>query len=171
MRLFEIQTLSDHQRLADPVTVITGGVAVLTALFPSIFGGARKKLTTSDWLMLIPGSGHWSTKLRNYLSTRIHYDVDVHANIQPFTVTFVWINGAQICGHPKGTWTAAGPNTEQICLQKFYDILAEEQMTGGVSPVGQTPGGYGATINYESLLLMGGGILLIMAIAKKKKRK
>ena len=183
-RLFEIQTLSDcgnphvYNRLGqsgppgqpvDPFAVITGGIGVLSNLFPNIFGGARKKLTSADWLQLIPGSGHWTTKLRNYLAIRIHYDVDAVANIQPFTVTFVWNNGAQICGHAKGTWGAAGPDTEQKCMQRFFDILREEQRTGGTSPIGQTPGGFGSTINYESLILLGGGLLLAMAVFKKKK--
>ena len=170
-RLFEIQTLSERHRLADPIAILTAGMGTLTALFPNIFGGSRKELTSTDWLELIPGSGHWTTMLRNYLASRIHYDVDAVTNIQPFTTVFVWENGQQICGHPKGTWGAAGAGTEQKCMRRFYDIIREEAMTGGSSPVGQTPGGFGATINYETLLLVGGGLLLVMAITKKKKRR
>lgn len=177
MRKFEIVTLRDWQRLADPVTILTGGLAVLSQLFPNIFGGSRKRLTDADYNQLIPGAGYWSTKFRNYVKTRIHYDVDFANNIQGVTLNFVGTNNEAICPkmytfqNPPGT--DPGGNGEASwtpCIQKFYEILNQESYTGGTSPVGITPGGIGATLDYSTLLPLAVGALVLVMVMKKKKR-
>jgi hypothetical protein len=56
-------------------------------------------------------------------------------------------------------------------LNKFYSILAEEKRTGGNSPVGQVPGGFGSTIDYSVIVpLLVGGIALVAVMKKKKSR-
>ena len=123
-RLFEIQTLSEGRRLADPVTIITGGLALLSSLFPNIFGGARRRLTSAYWLQLMPGNGYWTTALRNHLENTIHYDTDV-ANIQPFTKYFVHENQASICpemnlqNYPAGTFSRPSTNFSK----SFFSIF------------------------------------------------
>lgn len=160
-RLFDIITLSArHKRLNDPVTILTGGVAVLTQLFPNIFGGGRKRLTNDDWLQLIPGAGYWSTRLREYLKTRIHYDVDFSRNVLPFSQQFAFDNRATICG---------SKNNEQ-CYAAFLELLKTESLTGGQSPIGVTPGGVGLGLDYSTLIPIAlGGVLLVMLMNKKKK--
>lgn len=160
-RLFDIVTLSsNHSRLADPATILTAGVAVLTQLFPNIFGGNRKKLTESDWLQLLPGAGYWTTSLRNYLKAHITYDVDYTNNIIPFTKYFVDDNKNQICG---GSYTDA-------CYSKFLGMLDTEKKTGGMDPVGITPGGYGGTVNYSTLMPLAIGAIALVFLMKSKKK-
>lgn len=63
---------------------------ILGAIFSAalgLIGDTRRALTTADWKNLIPGSGYWTDRLRNYLQSTIKYDVDL-GNIQPFTVDF-----------------------------------------------------------------------------------
>ncbi|MBK9285052.1 MAG: hypothetical protein IPM51_12165 [Sphingobacteriaceae bacterium] len=170
-RMYEIVTLQDRNNLADPVSIITGGVAVLSQIFPNIFGGGRRRLNSQDWIQLIPGSGFWSTKLRQYLEARIHYDADL-GNIQPFTAAFVWDNRRQICPAVQDScWEYNKPESCIECMRAFYAILNEESRTGGMSPVGQTPGGFGQTINWSAVLPIAiGGVVLVMAM-KTKKRK
>lgn len=177
MRKFNIVTLSANQRLADPVSVITGGVALLTSLFPNIFGGGRKRLSNEDWLTLIPGAGYWTTQLREYLKTRIHYDVDFTTNVQPFTVQFVADNNAVICPktytfqNPPGNNPGGGGTSGWTpCLTAFYSILNKEKSTGGNSPVGITPGGYGLTTDWSSLIPLAIGGLVLVALMKSPKR-
>lgn len=161
MRKFEIITLRDYQRLSDPVSIITGGVALLTQLFPNIFGGGRKELTEADWNTLIPGSGYWTVKLRNYLKSRIKYDVDFTNNVQPFTIQFVADNKQGICptfNTDNHNWTA--------CYQKFLQMLKEEQQTGGQSPVGQTPG-ISAGIDWNTILPI--ALIGVVAVAVFKR--
>ena len=70
----------------DPVSVAT----VLTGIYNAaagLFGGSRKALTGSDWLQIIPGSGYWHEKLRNYMALHIQYNTDLK-NIEPFTAYF-----------------------------------------------------------------------------------
>lgn len=161
-RLFDIITLSSkHSRLNDPVTIITSGIAVLSQLFPNIFGGGRKQLTNDDWLQLIPGAGYWSTRLREYLKTRIRYDVDFSRNVLPFSQQFAFDNRATICGTK---------NNEQ-CYAAFLELLRTESQTGGQSPIGITPGGIGQTINYSTLVPIAiGGVLLVLLMNSKKKK-
>lgn len=169
-RLFDIVTLSSRDRgLADPVSIITGGVAVISQIFPNIFGGGRKRLTNEDWIQLMPGSGFWTTKLRNYLQARIHYDVDLK-NIQPFTGAFTWDNRKQICPNvPDSCFSYNQPDSCIECNQALYKILEEERKTGGVSPVGLTPGGIGQSINWSLVAPIAlGGIVLALALKKKK---
>lgn len=179
-RLFNIVSLSSNQRrLGDPVTILTGGVAVLTQLFPNIFGGARKRLSDSDWLTLIPGAGYWSTKLRNYLKTRIHYDTDFTANVQPFTLQFVSENHALICPrtytfqNPPGSNPGGGGSQGWLpCYQKLLSLLQQETATGGNAPIGITPGGFGGSLDYSTLvpLAIGAAILVILMKTPKKKK-
>ena len=161
-RLFDIVTLSSrHSRLADPITVITGGVAVLSQLFPNIFGGGRKELTQSDWLTLIPGAGYWSTRLREYLKTRIKYDVDFSRNVLPFSQQFAFDNRQTICGSLDN----------EKCYAKFLQLLQTESQTGGVSPVGITPGGVGLTLDYSTIIPLAVGAVVLVAIMKNKKKR
>lgn len=178
-RLFDIVTLSSRQsRLADPITILTGGVAVLSQLFPNIFGGARKRLTDSDWLTLIPGAGYWSTKLRNYLKTRIHYDVDFANNVQPFTIHFVSLNHELICPrtytfqNPPGSNPGGTNENWSVCYSRLLSLLQQEAYTGGNSPIGITPGGYGGTLNYSSFvpLAIGAAVLVILMKTPKKRK-
>ena len=161
-KLFDIVTLSDRQNnLSDPITILTGGVAVLSQIFPNIFGGNRKRLTDSDWITLLPGAGYWTTSLRNYLKATIQYDTDYTKNVLQFSKNFVYENSSRICG---GAYTDA-------CYSKFLNMLATEQKTGGNSPIGITPGGYGATINPSLLIPLGiGAVLLVLAMKTKKKK-
>lgn len=170
-RLFEIVTLQDRNTLNDPVTIITSGAAVLSQLFPNIFGGSRKRLTESDWIQLIPGSGYWSTKLRNYLALHIHYDVDVK-DIQKWSGAFVWDNRRLICPDiPDSCWQYNQPDSCLECMRAFYALLNEETRTGGLSPVGQTPGGFGQTVNWSIVAPVALGFVALALIAKNKKRK
>lgn len=173
-RLFDILTLSaNHKSLNDPVTVITAGVSVLSQLFPNIFGGSRKKLSESDWLALMPGAGYWTTQLRNYLKARINYDVDFTTNVQPFTNNFIYDNRKQICPNiPDSCWTYNQTGSCTQCVQTFYNILSKEKSTGGNSPVGITPGGYGMTLDYSTLIPIAiGGVILVMLMKNKKGKK
>lgn len=178
--LFEIQTLQENYRLADPVAIITGGVAVLSQIFPNIFGGSRKKLTDADWFQLIPGSGYWSTNFRNFLKARIHYDTDFTSTIQHWTAVYVADNNAQVCPktyifqnppgtHPGGT----GGNTGwEPCVAKFLELLKLEQSTGGNLPIGQTPGGFGQTVDWSALIPLAiGGVVLVAAMKSKRKTR
>lgn len=162
-RLFEIQTLSDYNRLGnggggvDPFTIITGSLAVLTGLFPGIFGGSRKRLTDRDWMTLFPGNGMWTVRLRNYLKNTIHYDTD-WSNVEPFTRNFVYENMGAI---PGANFTAKFKN--------FLEIIAEEKYTGGGSG-GHIPGIPG-TLDWSTLIPLALGAGLLIVIMKKKKKK
>jgi hypothetical protein len=159
---FHIATLqSRHSSLKDPVTILTSGVAILSQLFPNIFGGSRKRLTESDWLTLLPGAGYWTTSLRNYLKARIHYDTDYTNNILQYSKNFVYENASQIC---KGAYT-------ESCYSSFLNLLKTETQTGGNSPVGITPGGYGQTIDYSTLMPLAIGAIALVLLLKSKKKK
>jgi len=165
-RLFEIQTLSDnasaltlrsYTRLSDPVSIITGGLAVINQLFPNLFGGNRRPLTQADWLKLFPSSGYWTTLLREHLANTIHYDVDL-SNIPAYTRYFVDDHLTQLCG--------GGCSREQG-LQILSDHLKEETRTGG----GNSPFPYpGSSINWQNILLIGGGAILVLTLLNKKKK-
>lgn len=179
-KLFEIVTLQENNRLNDPVAIITGGAAVLSQIFPNIFGGSRKRLTDADWFQLIPGSGYWSTKFRNYLKGIIKYDTDFTSTIQHFTTVFVADNNAQVCPetytfqnppgtHPGGTGGSTG---WEPCTAKFLQLLKLEQSTGGNLPIGQTPGGFGGTVDWSAILPLAiGGIILVAAMKSKRKTR
>ncbi len=165
-KTFRIQTLSDNVRLGDPVAVITGGMALLTSLFPNIFGGGRTKLTRAHWIELMPGNGSWTTALRTYLAGAIHYDNNLE-NIQEYTKYFVHENQAQICKE-MNLQNYPGQYSNE-CFTRFLQILREETYTGGTSPVGQIPGGYG-TINWASVIPFAIGGIVLIALFKNKKR-
>lgn len=163
MRDFEILTLSDHnlgkyRGLRDPVSIITGGVALLQGIFPSLFGGGRRKLTSADWIMMFPGSGAWTVRLRNRLSETIHYDSDLQ-NIEPFTRYFVDDNKLAICG--------PGVSFNE-CYSIFLGIIEQEKFTGGKFPIGVVPG-LTRGLDYASILPFAiGGIILVFLLRKKK---
>lgn len=166
---FSILTLSDNNRyqiksrLGDPISIITAGASVLNSLFPNIFGGNRKELTNSMWLELIPGSGYYTTALRNYLKTRIKYDVDFVTNALPFSQQFAFNlrDSGELC-----------PNCDNTqAYQNFLNVLNKEKQTGGNLPIGQTPGGFGSTLDLSTLVPLAiGGVVLVM-LMKNKKRK
>lgn len=176
---FHIATLqSRHRSLKDPVTILTGGVALLSQLFPNIFGGARKRLTENDWTLLIPGAGYWSTRLRNYLKARIQYDTDFTANVQPYTLQFVSENHQQICPrtytfqNPPGSNPGGGGSQGWLpCYEKLLSILQTESNTGGNSPIGITPGGFGGSLDYSTLMPLAIGAIALVVLMKSKKKK
>ena len=168
-QFFKIQTLRDGGTPMDPVTIITGGVALVSSIFPNLFGGGRKALTSSDWNNLLPGSGYWTSLLRSYLSKSIKYDSDIK-NMEKFTGYFVWDNRQTICPEtPSSCFPYDNPHLCPECMNKFFNLLKKESVTGGNSPVGQFPGGVG-TLDLTTLLLFGAGIVAVIAVAKKKKR-
>lgn len=161
---FEIVTLSDRQfgKLGDPVTVITAGISLLTSLFPNIFGGNRKRLTDADYVSLLPGSGYWTTRLRDYLKSRIQYDVDWVTNVEPFSAQFAYYRRDENQG-----FCDECSNPEAV--KALYNLIREESNTGGNSPVGQVPGGYGSTLDYSTLIpIVIGGLALVLIMKKKK---
>lgn len=162
-RKFEILTLSDcvgcestYSNLGDPVSIIVGGVAVIQGLFPNIFGGGRRELTSADWTQMFPGAGAWTVRLRNYLARTIHYDSDL-GNIEEFTRNFVYENMGSL----------AGANfTEKY--SNFLAIIQQEKFSGGTSPIGNIPG-YVAGINYQQLIPYAlGGLVLVFLLKRKK---
>lgn len=163
MRDFEILTLSDHnlakfRGLKDPISIITGGVALLQGIFPSLFGGGRRQLTSADWVMMFPGAGAWTVRLKNYLANSIHYDSDLK-NIEQFTRYFVDENKIAICG--------SGVPFNQ-CYSTFLTIIEQEKFTGGKFPVGIIPG-ITRGLDYASILPFAiGGIILILVLRRKK---
>lgn len=164
MNRFKIVTLSaNHRRLADPVTVITASVGLLGQLFPNIFGGNRKRLTESDWLQLIPGAGYYTTQLRNYLKTRISYDVDFQNNVLPFSQQFAY--------NLRDAGGFCNSCSNEQAYSKLLSVLNQEKSTGGNDPVGITPGGYGLTTDWSSLIPIGVIGLVLVAALKTKKRK
>lgn len=177
-RLFDILTLSsNHRSLKDPLTILTGGVAVLTQIFPNIFGGGRKLLTEDNWLQLIPGAGYWTNELRNYLKSRIKYDIDFAPNIKNFTLQFVSENHNQICPGTYTFQTIPGENPGGggaagwlPCYERLLQILQEEKQTGGNKPIGITPGGYGLTADYSTLVPLAIGAVALVFLMKSKKR-
>ena len=164
---FRILTLSDNNRyrtrLADPVSVITAGIGILSSIFPNIFGGNRKRLTEEMWLQLIPGSGYYTTGLRNYLKSRIHYDVDFTTNALPFSQAYAYglRDSGELCANCNNTQA----------YQNFLTVLNKEKQTGGNQPIGQTPGGLGSTMDLSTLVPLAiGGVVLVMLMKSKKKK-
>lgn len=173
---FKITTLSANNRLGDIIGIITGGTALLSELFPSIFGGGRKLLTPADWLSLIPGSGYWTVQFREYLKSRIKYDVDFTTWARSFTMDFIWNRKNQICPEvPESCWNYTAANDPNggfqciQCLQAFNSILQQEKITGGSSPVGNIPGYSTGGLNW-SILLPAGLVLFAIVAAKKNKK-
>ena len=167
-RLFDIMTLSSNHRLGDPISIITGGIAILNQLFPNLFGGGRKKLTDADWLELIPGSGYWTTALRNHLKSAIHYNNNLD-NIQQFTKDFVYVHRSEFSNIPAYP-QQINEQQFQVAFTKFMDILEKEKSSGGTSPIGVTPGGVGGTLDYTSLIPLAVGAVVLVMIMKKKKK-
>lgn len=163
-RLFDIVTLSSNHRLADPVSILTGGVAVLSQLFPNIFGGGRRRLTETDWLQLLPGAGFYTTNLRNYLKARIHYDVDYTSNTLALSQQFAY----DLRDQKNGFCDNCSNND---AYKELLSVLQDETNTGGKSPIGPTPGGYGSTLDYSTLVPLAIGAVALILVMKSKKRK
>jgi len=173
-RLFDIMTLSSKQFLSEgenvePITILTSGVAILSQIFPNIFGGNRKRLTEAMWLQLLPGAGYWTTSLRNYLQARIHYDVDYPKNVLQFTKDFVYERPGEVCGLKD--WGGPASPKFAACYESFLAKLSDEKNTGGQSPIGITPGGYGMTTNYSALVPIALGALALIVVMKSKKKR
>lgn len=181
-RLFEIQTLSekrcfkDYGNLknggtpVDPITIITGGLAMVSQLFPNIFGGSRQAMTQAYLDNIFPGSGYWTVKLKAYLKEKTRYTVDAKywypfENQSGYIADFAYINRAQY---------APDCSTFKDCAWgKFLNLLKQESLTGGNQPVGNfpgLPGGIGS-IDWQTLLLFGGGAFLLFALMNKKKTR
>lgn len=158
MTPFEIVTLSDRNRsLGDPVTIITGGIALIQSLFPNIFGSGRHRLTDQDWNQLITGNGYWTSALRSYLKQKIHYDADLK-NIELFSKYFAYENKIAL-----GLVNYSGAEF----MQKFYEIINKEKM--GINTGGTVPGFITSAtgIDTTTLLLIGGAVVLLFALNKK----
>lgn len=176
-RLFEIQTLSDrnyglrdYARLADPVAIITGGIALISQLFPNLFGQPAIPMTEADWIKMFPGNGYWTTLYRNYVKSKIPNTRDLW-RLERFTGYFVWDNRMNIAPEvPNSCYPFDEPHKCPAAMSKFFNLLKQEQLTGGSSPVGQFPGGIG-TLDMNTLLLIGGGVLLLSILLKKKSSK
>lgn len=172
---FTITALSDHQGLGDLVTILGGTVGLLSQLFPSIFGGARKELTTADWMQIIPGNGYYTSQLRNYLQGRIRYDVDFTKWAKTYTMDWLYPKRFEICQTiPESCWRYTPANVPgggyecAQCFQVLNQVLQTEKLSGGSQPIGNIPG-YTAGIDFTKLLpiaLAVGGILLL---SRKKK--
>ncbi len=163
-RKFEILTLSDcgdcgsdYSNLGDPIAIITGGITILSGLFPNLFGGGRRELTNADWVQMFPGAGAWTVRLRNYLARTIHYDSDLN-NIEEYTRNFVYENMGSLPG-TNFTEKYAG----------FLEIIQQEKFSGGTYPVGNIPG-YQAGFNYQAMIPYALGGFVLVLLLKQKKR-
>ena len=155
-KLFEIQTLSSYQRLADPVTVITGIATILPSLFPGLMGSER--LTMDHLNKLFPGNGFYTSQYKNWLLQRVKYLKDLERDLHMYTGKFIEANMSAFCNGGTGSQ----------CWQGFYKVLQTESVTGGSQPVGNI---FGGGFDYQTLLLIGGGVLLLALLSKKKSRK
>jgi len=182
-RLFEIQTLSDctprlknyinlrnGETPMDPITIITGGLAVLTQLFPSLFGQPAIPMTDADWVKMFPGNGYWTSLYRNYIKSKIPNTRDLW-RLERFTGYFVWDNRQNIAPEvPSSCYPYDNPHLCPQVMAKFFALLKQEQRSGGNQPIGIFPGGLGS-IDPTTLLLIGGGVLLLVMLNKKKKKR
>jgi len=166
MNNFKIQTLSNYVRLSDPVTIITAAAAALTQIFPNIFGGNRKRLSDADWNQIIPGNGYWTTALRNYLKTRIHYNTDVQKIVAGTSETYLQAMTKAFHFNNVNNVRTMFPT-----LTEFYAELKKESAGGGTqtAPPGNIPGvGIGIPTEY---LLIGAGVIILMMARKKNRRR
>lgn len=169
-RLFEIQTLSDrnYKRLGDPMAIITGGLAVISQLFPNLFGAPAIPITEADWVKMFPGNGYWTSLYRNYIRSKIPNTRDLW-RLERFTGYFVWDNRGTIAPEvPESCYPYDEPHRCPAAMSKFFNLLKKESQSSGNYPVGQFPGGIG-TLDASSLLLIAGGVVLLMLLMKNKK--
>ena len=185
-RLFEIQTLSekrcfkDYGNLknggtVDPVTIITGGIGLLTQLFPGIFGNSQPLLTDQEWLEIIPGNGYITSSLRTWLKSHLGRKSDLtrifssgKPGLEHHTIGFAQSKSMLWC--PDGSCQG---NPESVLMPKFYAALKKESYTGGNLPIGTVPNfisGFGG-LNVSTILLIGGGVFLLYALTNKKKSR
>jgi len=163
--------MTNKNNLNDVVTILTSAAGLISQLFPKLFGQNKKVLTQSDWLTIIPGSGYWTTELRTYLAARIKNDTAL-SRVQEYTKYFVDEHRHDIDSNlPPYNATISSEQFNNV-LNKFLTILEQEKYSGGTYPVGQTPGGFGSTINYSTLLPIAlGGLILVAAMKKKRGRR
>jgi hypothetical protein len=154
----------------DPITIITGGLAILNQLFPNLFGKPAIPVTDSDWQKMFPGNGYWTSLLRNYLKSMIPNTRDLH-RLEKYTGYFVWANRQNIAPEvPSSCYPYDNPHLCPQAMGKFFALLKKEQATGGNYPVGQFPGGLGG-FDMQTLLLVGGGVLLLAFLSKRNGSK
>lgn len=124
----------------------------------NLFGLGRKRLTSQDWLNIIPGNGALTTQYRNFLASRIVYsDAQLQQNITDKTFNFLVESGR--CPFT-GYQYRDVPKVSPECLSKFSNDLKSEQ--------GIFAGGFGTGGNMGIYLV--GGLLLFFVLGSKKKR-
>lgn len=149
-RLFEIQTLSDHNRLGVPIIpVITGGVAIFESLFPNLFGGRSLKQIAID-------------ERNAVIATRNSF----------FSIYGIMLPDQMIIGLLQPIWNAGGSGTQQWQrMVTFYNqnkIALEEAK----SRTQKLPGGIISSGVYSQSYLIPlilGGVVLVLIMKKKKK--
>ena len=91
-------------------------------------------------------------------------------NVEKFTGYFVWENRATICPEvPSSCFPYDNPHLCPACMNKFFNLLKQEAVSGGNSPVGNFPGSL-AGIDWTTLLIFGGVSVGVVALSKSKKR-
>jgi len=167
-RLFEIQTLSDGGTQVDPVTILTGSMAVLTQIFPGLFT-QRQPVTRDTVDKIFPGNGYWTVLLKNFLLEHTAWTVDMRY-WYPFENQAGYIQ--DFAYSHRMEYAPTCPDFANCAWPKFQEILRKEKLSGGNQPVGQYPGGlYSGGIDFTTLALFGGGLALLFALSKKKKRR
>jgi hypothetical protein len=117
--------------LADPK--ILSEIGNVFSSIGSLFSDKRRRLTHQDWLNSMPGNGYWTSKIRNYLESRIHYDVDIK-NVEPFSQVFIHENLYEISGGKWQNLSTALTSQEwnMVVVNGFYKMLDLEKQ--GKSP-------------------------------------
>ena len=149
----------------DPITIITGGFAIIQGIL-GLFGGSRR-LTQADWQKLFPANGYWTSRLRNYLSNTIHWDTDLK-NISQFTLNFVHENLGALSGGKYVNLQQGLPASEfNAVVNQFYKYLQDEAQ--GI----QTPGGVGfaGMGDLFPIVLVGGLVWFLVSDSKKGRRR
>lgn len=170
-KTFRIATLSSNTRLREPVAIITAGIGLLQNLFPN-FLSSPEPLTDSELSSLFPGSGFWTTQIKNYLKTKTRWKKDMAywfpgtyggQYSRGYIAQFVLENRAAICpGVIDSCWTGT---VCEVCMEKFNKLLQAEQYGAGT----QYPG-VQAGFDMQKLLIYGGGALLVFALLNKTKK-
>ena len=96
--------------------IIGAGVGALADTISSIFGGtSRRALTSNDWNTILPfPNGNYYQNLKQYLSSHIFYDTDLH-NIGSYTIYFIVSSTPFANNH-----------------QAFFDELKNERIAQGM---------------------------------------
>ena len=155
-RLFEIQTLSDCNRLQDhtrlgfePVTVITGTIGFLNTIFPNIWGGRSQAQVSADEQASM--QFHQAAFLRKH-------------NIQlPQSVVIAVLRPGWDMGEN-------GSQLWQRIIVRFYNENKEALLNAGKFPGGRSSGGVYTPFGDLGLpLIIGAGVLLFVMMKKKKR--